>query len=153
MNPQPKEKDRVIPVNEFRKLKLKPEKSLQALKKDLDKVFNAYIRKRDTLPNGTFQCISCGEFKSAKQMNAGHFYSAGHHEAVRWHMANCNGQCVRCNLYLHGNQLGYQEGIKKRWGQLRLKQLEIQRHNKSRLMKFEVQLLIEFYKKQLKDVI
>jgi hypothetical protein len=150
-NPRPKEKDKkVIPVSEFRKLKVKPEKSLAALKKDLDKVFNAWIRKRDSASNGTFQCISCQEWKPIKQMNAGHFFSAGHNAAIRWHEFNCAGQCIKCNLYLHGNFEGYLKGMIARYGQTVVDALEIQRHNKSRMMAFEVRLLIAEYKEKLK---
>lgn len=139
-----------IPVSEFRKMKVKPEKSLQALKKDLDKVFNAWIRKRDTLPGDVFRCISCGEFKPKNQMNAGHYFSAGHNEAIRWNEFNCASQCVRCNLHLHGNFEGYTRGMLFRYGQKVIDDLEIQRHNKSKMFKFEVQLLIDEYKKKLK---
>lgn len=154
MNPQPKEKDRIIPVSEFRKMKVKPEKSLQKLKQDLDKVFNAWIRKRDTLPDGSFICISCDKRKlnNGENMHAGHFHSAGHNEAIRWNKFNVNGQCDRCNYFLHGNFEGYQKGMLKKYGTKVLNDLEIQRHNKSKMFKFEVQHLIEFYKKQLTEM-
>lgn len=144
-------KKEVIPVSEFRKLKLKPEKSLQKLKQDLDKVFNAYIRNRDT-QGSYFVCISCGDTKPLSQMHAGHFHSAGHNEAIRWNEFNTNGQCVRCNLHLHGNLIGYASGLRKKYGWKVMDDLEIQRHNKSKYFKFEVQHLIEFYKKKLKEM-
>lgn len=139
-----------IPVSEFRKMKVKPEKSLQALKKDLDKVFNAYIRKRDTLPNGLFRCITCREFKPVRLMHAGHYLSAGHNPAVRWNEFNVNGQCSHCNTFLHGNISKYIDGMREKYGLKVLEDLEIQRHNRSKMMKFEVQLLIETYKEKLK---
>lgn len=138
-----------IPVSEFRKMKVKPEKSLQALKKDLDKVFNAWIRKRDSL-FGVFHCISCDTVKLVKFMHAGHYFSAGHNEAIRWNEFNVNGQCDRCNYFLHGNFEGYTKGMLKKYGQKVIDDLEIQRHNKSKMFKFEVQLLIDEYKKKLK---
>lgn len=148
MNPRPKDKDRIT-VDEFRKLKVKPEKSLAALKKDLDKVFNAYIRKRDSA-NGMFTCISCGETKPIKQMNAGHYFSAGHHSALRWVEENVNGQCIKCNNFLSGNLLEYYKGMVKKWGHDVVFALDIAKHNKSKMMAFEVKLLIQTYKDKLK---
>ena len=83
-------------------------------------------------------------------MNAGHFFSAGHNEAVRWIEENVNGQCIRCNNFLHGNLSGYREGMLKKYGQKTIDRLEIQRHNKSRMFKFEVEYLIKQYKEKLK---
>jgi len=150
MNPRPKDKDKVIPVTEFRKMKVKKEKTLPELKKELDTVFNKFIRQRDA-PLYFFRCISCGNRKSIKQLNAGHYFSAGHNEAVRWNEQNVNGQCIRCNKYLHGNLEEYRKGMIKKYGQKVLDDLEIQRHNKSKMMKFEIQFLIHKYKALLKN--
>jgi len=137
MNPQPKDKDKPIP---------KPERSLAQLKKDLDKVFNKFIRHRDSC-NGMFKCISCGEVKPVSQMHAGHYYSAGHHSALRWVEQNCNGQCVKCNTFLHGNLLGYKKGMLEKYGKAFVERLEQCKNNKSKMMRFEVLFLIDHYKK------
>jgi 5-methylcytosine-specific restriction endonuclease McrA len=132
--------------------KLPKEKTLPALKKDLDKVFNAYIRRRDTIYSegrSFFICISCTEPKTTDQMHAGHFHSAGHNEAVRWDERNVNGQCIKCNTYLHGNFGGYLKGMVKKWGQNVVDSLELKRHNKSKMFKFELELLIKEYKTKL----
>lgn len=133
--------------------KLPSEKSLSSLKKDLDKVFNEFIRKRDSVQfNKAFHCISCGEWKTIDQMNAGHYHAAGNNESVRWDERNVNGQCIQCNLHLHGNLLGYQKGMIKKYGQKVLDELEIKRFNLSKMHKFEVTLLIQQYKEKLKKV-
>lgn len=126
-------------------------KSLQALKKDLDKVFNEFIRLRDQY-NGMFDCISCGQIKSTRLMHAGHYHSAGHNEAVRWDEDNVHGQCEHCNTFLHGNLIKYSRGIIKRIGAHRVKSLELRRHNKSKMMAFEVTLLIQQYKEKVKQL-
>lgn len=141
---------RFAPKKKLKKIsKIPKERGLPALKKDLDKVFNAFIRKRDTLfADGTpyFICISCNEPKPVDLMHAGHFHSAGHNEAVRWDERNVNGQCVRCNTFLHGNFGGYEKGMVRKWGQSVVEALEIKRHNKSKMFKFEIELLIQHYK-------
>lgn len=85
-------------------------KSIAELIKLATKYFNAYVRKRDS-KDGYFVCISCQERKPVERMHAGHFLSAGHHGAVRFDERNVHGQCHHCNTFLHGNILGYQEGL------------------------------------------
>ena len=128
---------------------VRPPKSLSKLKKDLDKVFNHFIRFRDQ-SNGMFRCISCNENKSTRLMHAGHFHSAGHNEAVRWDEDNVHGQCVKCNTFLHGNLLEYQKGLIEKIGNKRFKVLELRRFNKSKMMPFELSLLIQQYKQKIK---
>lgn len=79
-------------------------------------------------------------------MNAGHFFSAGHHTALKFHEDNVHGQCIKCNLYDHGNLLGYQEGLIKKIGQERV---DFLRNNCSRVNKWdrlELIAIIEEYK-------
>ena len=58
-------------------------------------VFNKWVRNRDK----HFGCISCG----AEVQHAGHYFSQGHYSALRYDESNVNGQCLRCNNFLHGN--------------------------------------------------
>lgn len=135
--------------------KVPKEKSLSDLKKDLQTVFNAYIRKRDTLFDRAgqpfFICISCNTPKPMNQMNAGHFHAVGGNDAVRYDEHNVNGQCIYCNKFCHGNKEGYVRGMLKKWGQKVIDDLELRRHNRSKMQKFEVQLLIDHYKNLLKS--
>lgn len=124
-------------------------KSLPKLKAELQEVFNKFIRLRDQ-KNGVFKCISCGRFKPVSQMNAGHYHSQGNNEAVRYSEINVQGQCIRCNCHLHGNLLRFQDGLIKKYGKQVIDLLEIQRHNKSKMGKFEHELLIKEYKAKVK---
>lgn len=91
--------------------------SVAQLKLKAQKVFNAYIRKRDEgLP-----CISCG---TGQPQHAGHYFSAGHNSKLRFDERNVGGQCLRCNYFLHGNQLGYRKGLIQRIGLKEVEQLE-----------------------------
>lgn len=87
-------------------------KTLPKLLAKAQKVFNAWIRKRDA-DRG---CISCG----GPVDHAGHYYSQGHHSALRFNEINCNGQCLRCNNFLHGNLIHYRMGLLKKYGQREL---------------------------------
>lgn len=86
------------------------------LKKKAQIKFNAWIRKRDQ----DKPCISCG----ARPEQAGHFYSAGHYDALRFNEDNTNGQCLRCNYYLSGNLNAYRINLAKRIGEERLVELD-----------------------------
>jgi hypothetical protein len=74
------------------------------LKLKAQSVFNTYIRKRDE----GLGCISCG---SHNQIQAGHFYSAGKHNNLRFHIHNVNSQCKKCNYFGHGELLKYRENL------------------------------------------
>lgn len=92
-------------------------KTIPQLKKDAVKHFNAFIRSRDQgLP-----CISCG---SPSFEHAGHFYSGGHYEYLRFDPDNVHGQCLRCNYFLSGNLNQYRINLEKRIGKERLQKLD-----------------------------
>lgn len=105
-------------------------KSIPQLLKLAEKHFNAFIRHRDS-EDGWFRCISCGEVKATEKMHAGHYMSAGHNGATRFDEDNVNGQCHKCNTFLHGNLIRYRENLVKKIGEDRVKILE----NISRLTK------------------
>src|SRR5688500_10309938 len=90
-------------------------RSISQLIKIAEKHFNAYIRKRDD-QGGYFTCISCGVPKKLDQMNAGHYMSAGHNGIVRFNEDNVHGQCVKCNMYEHGNLIRYRENLVRKIG-------------------------------------
>ena len=67
------------------------------LKKEAWKVFSRFIRERDKV------CFTC---KKGKAQNAGH-WRHGHNKIGFLDEENVHGQCVRCNLWLSGNQQVY----------------------------------------------
>lgn len=132
--------------------KLTKQKSLSTLLGDLQKIFNEYIRLRDTkYSNGTsfFVCISCQQPKGLDRMHAGHFFSVGGHPATRFDDDNVHGQCDHCNYFQHGNLAAYKENLIKKIGAERFRILEIRSQNRSKLMAFEVNLLIDMYKQNI----
>lgn len=91
--------------------------TLPKLLKKAQETFNKWIRFRD-INSG---CISCG----GPTEQAGHFFSQGHHSPLRFNEVNTNGQCVKCNCYLHGNLIKYRQGLVKRYGVEIVEQLEL----------------------------
>jgi hypothetical protein len=82
-------------------------------------VFNKWVRLRDQDQG----CISCGNTLGSKY-DAGHFWSAGGHSAVRFHPDNVHLQCQPCNTHLHGNIVPYRQELLRRIGAERLEFLE-----------------------------
>lgn len=132
-------------------------KGLSALKGDLQKVFNEFIRRRDTQTgnlHGTkyFICISCGQSKGLDQMHCGHFFSVGGHEAVRFDEDNGHGQCAGCNTFKHGNLLNYRKNLIAKIGQKKFDELEQRSQNLSKMMRFEIEYMIKFYKEKIEEL-
>lgn len=134
-------------------------KSAATLTAELQKIFNTYIRLRDTkYGNGKtgyseyFVCISCGKAKGLDQMNAGHFFAVGNHPALRFDEDNVHGQCVVCNYHHHGNLVRYQANLIKKIGQERFNALDLRTNNRMKLMPFELEVLIETYKNKVAEL-
>lgn len=113
--------------------------SLPALLKKTQIVFNRFIRTRDKDKG----CISCENAIT----EAGHYYSQGHHSALRFNEVNTNGQCTRCNRFLHGNLINYRHGLAKRYSQ---KQIDIldsigTRNPVKKYSRFELEQIIAKY--------
>lgn len=126
---------------------MRKKKTLSALKKDLDKVFNAWIRKRDTNEGGTFTCISSGRTLPANEMDAGHFYPATY-TAIRWDERNVNGQSRKDNRFKCGNLLGYYKGMQAKWGQDVIDELERLHNQPFKLEIFWLEEMISKYKER-----
>jgi hypothetical protein len=106
-------------------------------------VFNKYIRERDK----NLGCISCGK----PVEHAGHYFNVGHYSALRYNTMNVNGQCVRCNTYAHGNLINYRKGLVIRYGEERVKQLELlpEINKVKKWSRVELNTIIEIYKNKI----
>ena len=89
---------------------------LPKLKKKAQDIFNKWIRNRDKEE----RCISCG----GPVEQAGHYFSSGHYSALTFNEMNVNGQCIRCNCFIHGNLIHYRMGLVQKYGDKKVKQLE-----------------------------
>lgn len=148
---------RKIGANKKAMEKILKKKSIATLKGELQKVFNTFIRLRDTkYDKGTayFICISCNQPKGLDQMNAGHFWPVGGHEAVRYDEDNVHGQCIYCNNFASNGEvtLKYAANLIKKIGHRKFEDLSLRRFNKSKLMHFEIELLIQHYEDKIKQL-
>ena len=123
------------------------QKSVSQWRKELQQVFNKFIRERDRNKG----CISCGT-KLEGKYDAGHYLSCGAYPNLRFTESNCFGQCVRCNQHLHGNLIEYRIGLIKRIGLEQVEHLESLRNQPLRLPLDEIKIKINQYKSKIKNL-
>ena len=109
------------------------------LLKKAERVFNAYIRQRDS----GLQCISC----TNEGNQAGHYFPV-RYSGVRFNELNVNLQDSYCNCYAYGNQAMYRIGLVKKYGEQAVKELEEEavRTQYKKWTRTELDLIIQKYK-------
>jgi hypothetical protein len=134
----------------------KPKKQLsyKSAMRKADRAFSEYIRHRDTEilagTRGGF-CISCGQFKHYTELQCGHFINRKH-LSLRFDNINGNAQCISCNCFDEGNNIGYTQGLIKKHSQQILDYLAAAKRNHIKYAVFELELIAENYKKKLKEL-
>lgn len=121
--------------------------TVQDYVKMAQQVFNSFIRKRDSGKH----CISC-DSKLIGKFDAGHYFNANNHWAVRFDENNVHGQCVQCNQHKHGNLIEYGVRLEKLIGP---DEFAILREDAYKLRKFtidELKGIIAEYKRKLKEL-
>jgi len=105
------------------------------------RVFSRYIRERDK-----YICFTCG----SEGNHAGHFKHGKHTERY-FNEHNVHCQCVRCNMYLSGNQAVYLRRIQQKYGMKKAD--ELLKENKMKKWKVaELEELIDYYQKALDKI-
>lgn len=89
----------------------KEQSALIKAKNNIKIIVHAHVRKRDE----NKPCISCGTSWN-KDFQAGHYYSAGSFETLKYNLDNIHGQCVQCNLFKEGNFDNYTLNLPERIG-------------------------------------
>lgn len=115
-------------------------KTLSALKKELDRVFSLYIRKKYPA-----ECYTCGKKGT---LQCGHFVSRVY-LATRFDENNCRPQCVGCNIFGGGKPLDFEERLKKDLGDQVVEDMKRSRHKVSILAPAWYEEKIRFYKEWL----
>lgn len=131
------------------KTKLKPLEDKRKHTDELDKVFQFYVRLRDSRPDGTCQCISCGQFVPFAKIQAGHFRSRKN-MSTRWNEYNVNGECVTCNLEIRDGDhlLDYRRNLIRKIGEQKVEWIEAYCKEPYKWNDFEIVLMIKDYSKK-----
>jgi hypothetical protein len=107
--------------------------TLPKLTEKAQKVFNAYIRQRDS-KDGYFTCISCFKTLPVESMNAGHYVPVKGGSFLRFHEDNVNGECQRCNGFDEFHLIGYRKHLLLKIGKKRVEWLE---NNRTKVHKWD----------------
>ena len=108
MKKQAKEKSKLWKVE--KKVKKEKIKTLSDWKKDLQKEINTIVRLID---NGQ-PCIATGA--TTGKRNAGHYYSVGSNDTLRFNLHNIHIQSEASNTYKSGDTIKYQNGLRLIYG-------------------------------------
>lgn len=114
------------------------------------KYFSEYIRLRDAI-NGYVYCTTCSKPTPVEQTHAGHFIH-GKNSLTFFDEANVHPQCIKCNLFLSGNQINYTMWMLKKYGKKKIEKLQDESHKKHIWTKDELETLKEKYKNKLMEL-
>ena len=119
--------------------------------KDVQAVFNKFIRLRDSDENGWGRCFTCGKRGYYKEMDAGHFIPSTS-TIHRFNPHNVHCQCKRCNMYLRGNLIAYTMRMEKEYGEDFVTHLFNTKSNPLKLSQYDKNLLYDYYHSLSKEL-
>jgi len=125
-------------------------KTIQQLKKQLDRIFSQYIRLRYSNSEIAL-CFTCGKTDHWKKMQAGHFMSRRHLN-TRWDETNVQVQCVRCNMFNQGEQYKFGKLLDVRIGDRTSEYLEWKSKQILKLSRLDYEEMIAKYKEKVKEL-
>jgi len=131
-----------------KKIKKPKKKTVSQLKKELDKLFSIYIRKKYE-KNGYIRCYTCGASKAFGEIQNGHFVSRSY-LATRYSELNCRPQCVGCNVFGGGQVAIFAVNLDRENGEGTAISLYKEAH---KIVKdFPYVERIEYYKKEIEKI-
>lgn len=143
------QKDQIKQAQKKKREYYEANKRKQDYEKDLEKVFNEFVRLRDA----DKPCISCQAPAGTYTMSAGHYYPAGSHKNIRFDEDNVHGQCwYNCNKNRSGNLTEYRHGLIARIGIERVQELDQRRNVPAHYSIPEIKDMIQHYKSQVKQL-
>ena len=101
----------------------KKAKPLSYYKKRAWKALSLYVRKGAADVNDNVSCVTCGEIKHYKKMQAGHFLPKMLNTELYFDPMNVHVQCYRCNINLGGFGASYYLYMKNIYGEEEIKKL------------------------------
>lgn len=142
----PKPKENTI----FDATEVKTKKPIENKKKhtdELDKVFQYYIRLRDSRSDGMCKCISCGKIVPFDKIQAGH-YRSRKNMSTRWSELNVNGECFTCNCMEGDHLINYRKNLIKKIGESKVNWLDAYCNEAYKWSDFELVIMIKDYCKK-----
>lgn len=125
-------------------------KSLKTLKKESARLFQLYVRLRDSDSKGFGNCCSCGKNIHYKEADGGHFVSRGY-LCTLFNEKNVALQCKRCNL-MGGNASGYALFMLDKYGREVIEELNILKNKPTKYSKAFYELFIKEFKQKVREL-
>ena len=121
------------------------------LEKKLDRVFSEFVRLSAADDNGVVKCFTCGNCHHWKETHCGHFIPRAR-KATRYSETNCHPQCVRCNIYRHGEPDIYRQRLTEMYGKEAVEKLEADARLGGNYDAYALQMLINEYTAKVKQL-
>ena len=109
----------------------------------------AAVKEND---NGHVHCVTCGERKHYKQLQAGHFIP-GRYNAIIFETRGIHPQCYHCNVGLKGNPRKYDEWMRKNMGDKVVEELDALAKDTRQFFIPELLGMIGEYKKKVDELL
>lgn len=106
-----REKEKQKEFKDWKTKTVEKNKTHSDFENELQPIINNIARLIDS----GMPCISCD--KMAKKPQGGHRFSVNSNNSLRFNLHNIGGQCFKCNEHLSGNPDGYDEGLKRVYGE------------------------------------
>lgn len=151
----PKCANKYLEAKDKDRRKVKREKksiSITVLKSKLWKIISEYIRRKYSDSEGITSCVTCGDSKHWKELQAGHFCPSGASSYLRYVETNIHPQCYHCNINLWSNPIEYRIFMVKTYGEKFVEQMLELRNEPTSLKSYDLQVLIEEYQSKLNNL-
>lgn len=128
-------------------------KSLPKLKKEALDLF-AQLIKLEHQRDGKMRCYTCGKplQPNTTDCQLGHYLPRGAYPGLTFERKNVRLQCMRCNVWLHGNTFEFRERLIKELGEYTVLELESKRHNSVKLTRSDYLKMIQEFKEEISKI-
>ena len=127
-------------------------KTTGQLIKQLQPIFNKYIRLRDK----DKPCISCGEYVDFDDTDGGHFWAKSGYSGLRFDEDNCHKECRYCNRFNESHLIKYVVNLKQKIGDSDYNALQERAEEYKRSgvkwSRVELEELIVYYKEKIVEL-
>jgi hypothetical protein len=128
-------------------------KTLPKLKKEALDLFSQLI-KLEHQRDGKMKCFTCDKPLQPKTTDCqlGHFLPRGAYPGLTFNRDNVRLQCMRCNVWLHGNVFEFRARLINELGEQRVLELEAMRHETVKLGRSDYLRMIQELKEEIKKI-
>lgn len=126
------------------------QKSLPKLKKEALDLFTKLI-KLEHQRDGKVRCYTCGKVlqPGTTDCQLGHFLPRGAYPGLTFERDNVRIQCMRCNVWLHGNVFEFRARLINELGEDKVLELELRRHSTVKLTRSDYLRMIQKFKREI----